>query len=106
GRQHVLAEQLLGVALGGGDLRQFLLDEVVEARLGGFQLAQRHIVLVVEVAKAVAGSRPSGVFGKRSLDVVFAELLDQRDDLAGQLPVGDRKRRLGADDERGGGVGG
>src|ERR1700741_4970541 len=65
-----------GIALGGGDLRQLLLDEVVQTGLRRFQFVQRHIILVVEIAEAIAGAGPPGVFGERALGLVLLELSD------------------------------
>src|SRR5262249_60507095 len=98
-------EQFPGLALGPSDPRQLLLDEVVQAGLRRFQFAQRYIVLVVEIAEAIAGAGPAGIFGERALGLILFELSDQRDDLRRELLVGDRKLRVGADHQTGGIVG-
>ena len=101
-----LPNKRLGIALGGGDLGQLLLHQVGKAGLGGLQLAQRYVVLVVEFADAIAGADPSRIFGKCALGLVLLQLAEQRDHLAVEFAVGIGKVGIGADHQARRGVGG
>ena len=75
-------KRFLGSPLAAVISAVFRLMRVGKARLGRRQLAQWHVVLVVEIAFAVADPHPSGIFGERALGLVFLDLRDQRDNLA------------------------
>ena len=77
-----------------------------QASFGGRQLVQRHVILVRQVALAVALPAPSRVFGERGFGLVTFQLGDEREHVAGEFGLGIGQRGVAANQQPGGAVGG
>jgi hypothetical protein len=76
-----------------------------QGRLPTTTSGKRHVVLVVEIAFAIAIPRPPRVFAQRGFRLHVLHPGDERENTAVEVLVGDRKRGIAADQEASGGVG-
>ncbi|MGY3427170.1 hypothetical protein ACVWZW_007674 [Bradyrhizobium sp. F1.13.4] len=100
------AKHLLRIAFRRANLVGLVLQVAGETVLRGLELPKRHVLLADQIASAIALPRPPAIFGEGKPRRGRIKLADQAEDMAVQLGLGKRQRRVRTDQRARGGVGG